>query len=165
MRLDSDLFVKGEGVADFVSSMPADIQDTFNTLWLEAKDAVGDPDLLRRDLNVLVIAEPWSGDVLYNLPVLLALAETASWEVRIFRRDQYPELIEGYKKENLYRSIPVFVFLDQEFIELGHWIERPEEATRVIEEESLALRRRLRKENSVAWRDETISELRTLLSE
>ncbi len=33
------------------------------------------------DLRVVVIAEPWSGDVLYNLP---ALAESLDWQVRSY---------------------------------------------------------------------------------
>lgn len=49
--------------------------------------------------NVLVIAEPWSGDVLYNLPVLLCAAAAAGWNVRVFRRDEHPELILPYRKE------------------------------------------------------------------
>lgn len=114
---------------------------------------------LPRDLNVLVIAEPWSGDVLYNLPPLLRLAETAGWQVRIFHRDQYPELILPYRKDGLYHSIPVIIFYDQDFNELTHWIERPEQATRTIDEESLKLRRRLREEHKEEWRKATFDEL------
>jgi hypothetical protein len=112
--------------------------------------------------NVLVIAEPWSGDVLYNLPPLLKLAEADGWQVRIFRRDAYPDLIQPYLKDGLYRSIPVFVFYDADFNELAHWVERPAEATRVIDEESLKLRRRLRAEHEAEWRQETLKELNAL---
>ena len=114
---------------------------------------------LPHGLKVLVIAEPWSGDVMYNLPPLIHLAEAAGWEMRIFRRDRYPELILPYRKEGLYHSIPVFVFFDQDFNELKRWIERPAVATRTIDEESLKLRRRLREENKDAWRQATIAEL------
>ena len=86
-------------------------------------------------------------------------AEKAGWEVRIFRRDKYPDLIQPYRKDGLYQSIPVFAFYDAEFKELGHWIERPAEATRVIDEESLMLRRRLREEHKADWRHKTIEEL------
>ncbi len=106
-----------------------------------------------------MIAEPWSGDVLYNLPPLLRLAEAAGWQVRIFHRDQYPELILPYRKDGLYHSIPVIIFYDQDFNELTHWIERPEQATRTIDEESLKLRRRLREEHKEEWRKATFDEL------
>jgi hypothetical protein len=53
----------------------------------------------------------------------------------------------------------VYVFYDAEFNEVAHWIERPAESTRVIDEESLKLRRRLREEHKEDWRQETITEL------
>lgn len=114
---------------------------------------------LPKDLNVMVIAEEWSGDVLYFMPVLLRMAEQLGWNVRIFRRDQYPDLILPYRKEKLYHSIPVFVFFDREFNELANWIERPAVATQLIEEESLKLRRRLREENKATWQQETFKEI------
>jgi hypothetical protein len=119
---------------------------------------------LNRIRYVLVIAEPWSGDVIYNLPPLLRMAEVANWEVRIFNRDQYPDLILPYRKEGLYLSIPVFIFYDKDFSELAHWVERPALATRVMDEEQLKLRRRLRDENKDLWRAETIKELVSLLN-
>ena len=111
------------------------------------------------NVKVMVIAEPWSGDGLYYFPVLIRMAEEAGWEVRIFRRDSYPELILPYRKDGLYHSIPVYVFYDAEFNEVAHWIERPAEATRVIDDESLKLRRRLREEYKAEWRQQTIKEL------
>ena len=112
--------------------------------------------------NVLVIAEPWSGDVLYFLPPLLRVAAEAKWEVRIFRRDQYPDLILPYRKDGLYHAIPVFIFYDQDFNELAHWVERPAEATSKIDAESLQLRRRLREEYEDVWRKDTVSEILNL---
>jgi hypothetical protein len=112
----------------------------------------------------MVIAEDWSGDVLYNLPVLFRMATEAGWNVRIFKRDSHPDLILPYRKDGLYHSIPVFVFFDENFKEIGNWVERPALATKVIDEESLNLRRRLREENKVVWREETIKELLDLVS-
>jgi hypothetical protein len=107
----------------------------------------------------MVIAEEWSGDVVYNLPVLIGAARAAGWPVRIFSRDRNPELILPYRKDGLYHSIPVFVFYDADFNEVGHWVERPTVATRTIDEESLALRRRLREEHKAAWRQAMLTEL------
>ncbi len=108
---------------------------------------------------VAVIAEPWSGDVLYNLPPLLRIAEKAGWQVRIFRRDSYPEMILPYRKDGLYHSIPVFIFLDENYREVGNWVERPAAATKLIDDESLNLRRTLREKNKEAWRKETVKEI------
>jgi len=163
--LDAGFFSKGETVQEYVASL-GDGRSRFEQLLAQSEL---NEDLLRRarelpaGLKVLVIAEPWSGDVLYNLPPLIRLSEAVGWEVRIFRRDQYPNLILPYRKDGLYHSIPVFIFYDQQFNELGHWVERPALATKVIDEESLKLRRRLRDEHKDEWRQETLKELVNLV--
>jgi hypothetical protein len=159
--LDREFFEKGKTPEQFLAGY-GDNRVRFEQLLAEStldKAQIQKARSLPRDLNVLVIAEPWSGDVLYNLPPLLRLAETAGWQVRIFHRDQYPELILPYRKDGLYHSIPVIIFYDQDFNELTHWIERPEQATRTIDEESLKLRRRLREEHKDEWRKATFDEL------
>jgi len=159
--MDKDYFYQGETIEEFLSNSN-ELNDKYRQHIIEVQF---DDDLLAQvaempaNLKVMVIAEPWSGDVLYYFPVLIRMAEQAGWEIRIFRRDSYPELILPYRKEGLYHSIPVYVFYDEEFNEVAHWIERPAEATRVIDEESLNLRRRLREEHKAEWRQETIKEL------
>ncbi|MEZ4661334.1 MAG: SelT/SelW/SelH family protein [Caldilineaceae bacterium] len=77
-------------------------------------------------LNVLVLAEDWCGDVIANLPVLGALArQCGKLNMRIFLRDQNLDIMDQYLKEGKHQSIPVFAFLDQNYNDLGHWIERP----------------------------------------
>ncbi len=96
---------------------------------------------LPQPLNVLVIAEDWCGDVISNLPVLgkLAAASEGKLNVRVFLRDQNLDLIDQYLKEGKYRSIPVFVFLDKDFNELGHMIERPASVTQMLAEKRAAI--------------------------
>jgi selT/selW/selH-like putative selenoprotein len=109
-------------------------QMTRNRERLEANEqtlALAGDDLaffarLAQPVNVLVLAEDWCGDVLNNLPVLARLAEAGDkLHVRIFLRDQNLDIMDQYLKEGQFRSIPVFVFFDQNFNELGYWIERP----------------------------------------
>lgn len=160
--MDKHFFNKGETVDQFLARFNAEARGKFdqhlkeNELNQTQLDQIAQ---LPSAVNVLVIAEPWSGDVLYNLPTLLRFAEAAKWNVRIFPRDSYPDLILPYRKDGLYHSIPVFVFYDKDFNELAHWIERPAVATQVIDDESLKLRRRLREENKESWRKATQSEL------
>ncbi len=85
---------------------------------------------LARPLKVVVLAEDWCGDVIANLPVLGRLArEVGTLDVRIFYRDQNPDLIERWLNQGKYQSIPVIAFFDENFRELGHWIERPQSVT------------------------------------
>ncbi len=85
---------------------------------------------LAAPLNVLVITEDWCGDALANVPVLAKLAQASGkLNLRLFLRDQNLDLADQYLKEGKYRSVPVFVFFDEQMRELGHFIERPARAT------------------------------------
>src|SRR5439155_791975 len=76
--------------------------------------------------------KPTSERVIANLPVLGRLAkDSGKLDVRIFLRDQNDDIMQGYLNKGQFKSIPVFVFLDEDFRELGHWIERPASVTEV----------------------------------
>lgn len=91
---------------------------------------------LPQPLNVLVLAEDWCGDVINNLPILGRLAtESGKLNLRVFLRDQNLDLIDQYLKQGQFRSIPVFVFFDAQFNELGHFIERPDSVTERMAEQ------------------------------
>jgi hypothetical protein len=87
---------------------------------------------LPRPVKVVVLAEDWCGDVIANLPVLGRLAkESGKLDVRIFLRDQNDDIMQRYLNKGQFKSIPVLVFFDEDFRELGHWIERPASVTEV----------------------------------
>jgi thiol-disulfide isomerase/thioredoxin len=87
---------------------------------------------LPRPVKVLVLAEDWCGDVIANLPVLGRLAkDSGKLDVRIFLRDQNDDIMQRYLNKGQFKSIPVFVFFDDAFRELGHWIERPASVTEI----------------------------------
>ena len=95
-----------------------------------------DPETVRtvkslpKPLRVLVLAEDWCGDVIANLPILGRLEkEVPTLDLRVFYRDQNLDLMERWLNQGKYQSIPVFVFFDENFRELGHWIERPASVT------------------------------------
>jgi hypothetical protein len=85
---------------------------------------------LPRPLNVLVLAEDWCADVIDNLPILGRLAAASGkLRLRIFLRDQNPDIMDQYLNQGQFRSIPVFVFFDEQFQEIGRFIERPASVT------------------------------------
>jgi len=103
----------------------------------EKRADLGSDDLaafraLPRSVKVVVLAEDWCGDVIANLPVLGRLAkESGKLDVRVFLRDQNDDIMQRYLNKGQFKSIPVFVFLDEDFRELGHWIERPASVTEI----------------------------------
>ncbi|HEX6796238.1 MAG TPA: thioredoxin family protein [Ktedonobacterales bacterium] len=85
---------------------------------------------LPQPLDVLVLAEDWCADVIDNLPVLERIAEeSGKLNLRIFLRDQHPDLMDQFLNQGQFRSIPVFAFFDGQFNEIGHFIERPQSVT------------------------------------
>ena len=113
-------------------------QMTRNRDRVEANEArvTFDPDdveafrSLNGPIHVLALAEDWCGDVVANLPVLGRLArETGTLDVRVFLRDQNKDLMQQYLNQGKFESIPVFVFFDDAFNEIGVFTERPASVT------------------------------------
>src|SRR5438552_7832779 len=78
---------------------------------------------------VLMLAENWCGDVHRNSPLIAHICEAMpNCELRVFLRDQEPDLRDTFLN-NGYQSIPVVVFFDQNWNEIGRWIERAHAAT------------------------------------
>jgi hypothetical protein len=85
---------------------------------------------LPKPVNVLVLAEDWCGDVIANMPILGRIAgEVDTLNLRVFLRDQNLDIMDQYLLRGQHRSIPTFVFFDDDFNELGRWIERPDSVT------------------------------------
>jgi hypothetical protein len=119
---------------------------------------------LGRKLKVLVITEDWCGDALYNVPVLAKMVEgNPNIEMRVFLRDKNPDLMDQYLNQGMFRSIPVFAFFDENMNEVARFIERPAAQTEEIEKKMLEVRRALRAERYLDWREGVVKELRSIL--
>jgi hypothetical protein len=118
----------------------------------------------RGTLNVLVITEDWCGDALTNFPVLAKMVEgLPNVEMRVFLRDQNPDLMDQYLNRGIFKSIPVFVFFDGAMKEVARFVERPPRITEYMEQKQLELRRALRAEHGEEWRRAAADEIRSLL--
>ncbi|MBI2206665.1 MAG: thioredoxin family protein [Candidatus Rokubacteria bacterium] len=79
--------------------------------------------------HVVMIAENWCGDVHRNSPLIAHIAEAMpGCELRVFLRDANPDLRDTFLN-NGYQSIPVVVFFDKDWNEIGRWLERAHAAT------------------------------------
>ena len=86
---------------------------------------------LPKPVNVLAIVEDWCGDVVAGVPIIERLAkESGKLNIRYAQRDSTP-YIDRYLNKGQYKSIPVFVFLDENFNELGAYFERPDSITKL----------------------------------
>ncbi|OGO36798.1 MAG: hypothetical protein A2147_00095 [Chloroflexi bacterium RBG_16_57_8] len=129
-------------------------------------------------VKVVAIGEDWCPDVHRGLPVVATIAEAGNMELRFFPRDKNLDIINLFLKEGKYQSIPVFALFDGNLNYLCHWIERPAAATRFqdqiraeLAQQILAdddMRKMMREKTAPlaeSWRQETVRELRELLSQ
>jgi hypothetical protein len=78
---------------------------------------------------VIMLAENWCGDVHRNSPLVAHVVDAIpNAELRVFFRDQATDLRDTFLN-NGYQSIPVVVFFDQNWNEVGRWYERAHAAT------------------------------------
>ncbi|MFH0768888.1 MAG: thioredoxin family protein [Chloroflexota bacterium] len=147
---------------------------------LEPSDGQFFKDIVKRVglLKVLAIAEDWCPDVHRGLPIMASITQSSGMELRIFPRDKNLDIMNLYLNQGKFMSIPVFAFFDKELNPLCHWIERPAAANRDVAELSAELAkkklsdeeiRQIRREKTAplanAWRQETVKELKGLLSQ
>ena len=107
----------------------------------------------RGPLKAYVLTFDACGDALYNIPVLAKIArQCPNIDLRVVQRDENLDIMDRYLNQGIYRSVPTFIFMDENMEEVGNLKERPEEITRLIEAEMVAVRRRLREEHKEDWR-------------
>jgi thiol-disulfide isomerase/thioredoxin len=88
-------------------------------------------------VSIAALAEDWCTDVVHFLPVAIKLAEQSpAVTLKIFKRDENPDLMDQYLNRGEFRSIPTFIVYDPDWNELGFYSERPEGATRMMAAES-----------------------------
>ncbi len=129
-------------------------------------------------IKVLATAEDWCPDVHRGLPIIASIAQASGMELRIFPRDKNTDIANLYLNQGKFQSIPVFAFFDQKLNPLCHWIERPAAANRDMEEiaadlakqklaDDAARQMRRQKQAPLAnrWRQETVKELKDLLTQ
>jgi thioredoxin family protein len=129
--LDSTRFSKGMTWKEYMAQMGDTRQrteDNYNKATL-SDDERKFFSSVRGVRHVLMLAENWCGDVHRNSPLVARIVEAIPGaELRVFLRDQNLDITDCFLN-NGYRSIPVVVFFDQDWNEIGRWIERAHPAT------------------------------------
>ena len=141
--------------------------------------------------KILAIAEAWCGDVYRELPTVVCIAEATGMSLRIFLRDQNPDIMDEFlSNDGKSRAIPVFVFYTSDMRYITHFTERSAGAHAELASVAEQVRFRLNlpptanfgnlpdadrqvflreliaaiQPRSEAWRKEAIQEMRQLLS-
>jgi len=129
--LDAQRFATGMTWKDYVAQMGdtrARTEDNYakSVLTEEERKVFSGVNHVR---YVLMLAENWCGDVHRNSPLIAHICDAMpNCDLRVFLRDQNPDLRDALLN-NGYQSIPVVVFFDKDWNEVGRWIERAHAAT------------------------------------
>lgn len=96
------------------------------------EDKVIEPLNRTKAINWLVITEAWCGDAANSLPIIVKLAQARKdINLRLMLRDSNSEVMNSYLANGA-KSIPLIVFLDDDFNELALWGPRPEPAQEIV---------------------------------
>ncbi len=139
MPISRERFEQGLTADAFIEQMTRN-RERFEANIEAANDLISEDDraaFLGKSISIAVIAEDWCTDVIQFVPPIVALArQIPDLRLRVFIRDQNLDIMDQYLNEGKYRSIPVFVFYDEQWNELGHYIERPEPVTQEMARET-----------------------------
>ncbi len=78
-------------------------------------------DLKEKNLRAVILAEPWCGHCMLNIPILLRLAEKTELPVKFLLRDENLELMDQYLTNGKSRTIPIMIFIDESGNEVAKW--------------------------------------------
>ena len=162
-----ELFEKGVDFQTFIN-FDGDINrdlilNIYNNICID-ETVINSIKLINKRINVLSFAEIWCPDCKINVPCLYKLTKlNSNIHMRIVPREGNEEVMEKYKFEGKIR-IPTFVVLDEEFNELGAFIETPKTLKRVINTgNELQVIIAKRKYNKGGYAIDTIEELLSII--
>jgi hypothetical protein len=126
-----DRFAQGLSYAGFIEQATVN-RDKFEESYKTVPLTDDDLSFFRKAASlphgpakILAIAEAWCGDVYRELPTMARIAEAAGMDLRIFLRDQNPDVMDEFLSNNgKSRAIPVFVFYTADLHYIARFTER-----------------------------------------
>lgn len=129
-----DWFNKGLTYDEYKQQMTVNLEEMnsiYDKFQLEEREQLS--TLKGVASKVIVLTEDWCGDALLNNPILMKIAEELQLEVRFVLRDSNLELMDQYLTNGTARSIPIFIFIDNEGNEKAVWGPRAAEAQSFVD--------------------------------
>lgn len=129
-------FEKGMPPREYVNAMEKHQENFMNVYqsYQLPEDQQFFDDLKVKQLRVIVLTEDWCGDAMMNIPILLKLSEASRMDVRFLKRDENSELMDQYLTNGSSRSIPIFIFMNEDGEEEAVWGPRAPKIQEVVDE-------------------------------
>lgn len=138
----NDWFLKGLTFEQYRAQMTVNKEEMLSIhkgFTLHEEDLAFLEKIQGKQLRAIVLTEDWCGDALVNNPILVKIAEASNIEVRFLLRDQNLELMDQYLTNGTSRSIPIFIFIDQNGDEQAVWGPRAQKIQKLVDRERATL--------------------------
>jgi Thioredoxin len=136
MSLDT-WYEKGMTFTEYVDAMKVNkekLQTIYNEVTIPEETKEKLLQLKEKNWKVVTLTADWCGDALLNVPIIQRMMEIASIENRFLIRDENLELMDQYLTNGKSRSIPIFIFMDNEGREVNVWGPRAAEIEVLVTE-------------------------------
>lgn len=171
-------YAKGQTWEQYVGSIKANVErfkEFYDTFKVDPKEVefYKKFNAKKGGVKIVAIGADWCPDVVRGIPVVTRIAEAAGMELRIFPKEENMDLMAEYMWRHQFESIPVFVFFDKDWKELGHFIEGPAARYKFMadlndelaqqglsEEDRTKVVRERRAGVQMHWAQETVKEIR-----
>ncbi|SEN39448.1 thioredoxin family protein [Lihuaxuella thermophila] len=133
----NDWFEKGMTYEQYVDSMNVNRErmlDIYERVELSGEEKAFFARAQEKNWRVIVLTADWCGDAMLCVPILKRIAEAAQFDLRFLIRDENLELMDQYLTNGKSRSIPIFIFIDQQGQQQAVWGPRSPEVQRMVEE-------------------------------
>lgn len=77
--------------------------------------------LKNKNVRAVILAEPWCGHCMLNIPILLNFADKAELPVKFLLRDDNLVLMDQYLTNGKSRTIPIMIFIDENGQQVAKW--------------------------------------------
>lgn len=133
----NDWFDKGMSRQQYIDKMSVNKEEmlqVYDNFQLTADDRAFFEPFQSRNWRVIVLTADWCGDAMLCVPVMMRIADVASIEMSLLIRDDNLELMDQYLTNGKSRSIPIFIFIDEDGNEKAVWGPRAPEVQQLIED-------------------------------
>ncbi|PLT32965.1 thioredoxin family protein [Bacillus sp. V5-8f] len=130
-------FNKGLTKEEYIGSMQKhkdSLESIYERFQLKEQDKAEITSIKEKKLRAIVLTADWCGDAMVNLPILMRIAEDANIDTRYLIRDENLELMDQYLTNGTARSIPIFIFINQNGEEVSKWGPRAPKVQAFVDE-------------------------------
>lgn len=157
-------FEKGLTTNQYIDGMQVhkeNLQKVYHSFQLSEENKEALLTIPTTGMKVIVLTEDWCGDAMVNIPVLLRIVEETNIDVRFILRDSNLDLMDQYLTNGTARSIPIFIFIDEEGNELAVWGPRAAKVQQHVDE----LRAQLPSKDAPDFKDKQSAMIKELVHE